>query len=286
MRHDFTVGASANRATTFLDNDQLRSLAPSIFAEDPHESRSDRYQYIPTIGIVEEMRAEGFFPVKVTCARVRAVADQTREGFQKHMIRFRRSEQGLAVGDVFPEVVLVNSHDGSSAYNLMAGLHRLVCSNGLVVCDSELSATRVTHKGHDVIEDVIEGSYRVLSQSNLALEKSQEWGLIELNPMEQQALAISAHHVRFADSEGVVATPIKVEQLLLPRRNEDRKNDLWTIFNRIQENAVKGGLSAYGAGSNGRRRRTTSKEVKGIDGNVSLNKALWLLADCLASARK
>lgn len=281
MQHNFTRGAVANKQTRFLSDDDLRTLAPSVFAESPHSARSERYSFIPTIAVVQAMRSEGFQPVKVTTSRVR---DNDKAGFEKHMIRFRRSEGTLHVGDVFPEVVLVNSHDGSTSYNLLAGLFRLACSNGLVVATDELAECRIRHKGN-VVEDVIESSYRVLQESNLALEKSQEWGLIELKPQEQQALAVAAHQVRFGDSEGTITTPIKPEQLLNPRRLDDDRNDLWTTFNRIQENAVMGGLRGVGIGSNGRRRRTTSKEVKAIDGNINLNKALWILADAMAKAK-
>jgi uncharacterized protein DUF932 len=44
------------------------------------------------------------------------------------MLRFRHEDvsQSLAVDDVIPEVVLINSHDGTSAYKLIAGLYRLM----------------------------------------------------------------------------------------------------------------------------------------------------------------
>ena len=283
MSHIFTAGARQNVATRFLSDDEIRRVAPSVFAEQPHSSRSDRYAYIPTSAVVAGLRAEGFEPVKVTTSRTR---DESKRGFEKHMIRFRRSDAGqVVVGDVFPEVVLVNSHDGSTSYNLMAGLFRLACSNGLVVPQEELTQTRIRHTGERIVDDVIEGSYRVLGESETAIETAKEWGMIELDPREQQALAIGAHHLRFADAAGNVETPIKADQFLNPRRLDDRKNDLWTVFNRVQENAIKGGLRGIGVGSNGRRRRTTTKEVKGIDGNVNLNKALWKMAEHLAGNR-
>ncbi|MGG6549144.1 UNVERIFIED_CONTAM: DUF945 domain-containing protein, partial [Prevotella sp. 15_C9] len=64
-------------------------------------------------------------------------------------------------------------------------------------------------------------------------------------------------------------------QLLRPRRFDDRESDLWSTFNRVQENLVKGGLD--GRTANGRRQRT--RPVQGIDQNVRLNRALWLLAE-------
>ena len=66
-------------------------------------------------------------------------------------------------------------------------------------------------------------------------------------------------------------------QLLRARRSEDRSSDLWTTFNRVQENTIKGGLS----GRNKQGRRTTTRAVNGIDQDVKLNRALWVLAQAL-----
>lgn len=280
--HNFTVGAPTNRATKFLSDDEIRRVAPSVFAESPHDVCSDRYTFIPTAAVLAGLRREGFQPVKVVTSRTR---DETKKGFEKHMIRFRREDTQVVVGDVFPEVVLVNSHDRSTSYNLMAGLFRLACSNGLVVPQEELAQTRIRHTGDHIVDDVIEGSYRVLSESTEAIETAQTWGMIELSQPEQQALAIGAHHLRFADAHGNVETPIRPEQFLTPRRMEDDKNDLWTVFNRVQENAIKGGLRGVTRNARGRLRRTSTREVKGIDGNVNLNKALWLVAQHIADNR-
>ena len=45
-----------------LSDDQIRRVAPSIFADAPHESRSERYSYIPTAAVLTELRKEGFLP--------------------------------------------------------------------------------------------------------------------------------------------------------------------------------------------------------------------------------
>lgn len=141
-----------------LSNDEIRALAPSAFAATAHESRSARYAYIPTSDVIDGLRENGFQPVfaKQGASRVPGKAD-----FTKHLLRFRY--QGAVtelreVGQTFPEIVLVNSHDGTSAYNIMAGMFRLVCLNGLVIADRTDGAFKVHHKG-DVVHQVIEGSY-------------------------------------------------------------------------------------------------------------------------------
>jgi hypothetical protein len=270
-------------STATLTDAQLRDAAPSIFADAAHQSRSDRYAYIPTARIVDAMRGEGFAPVKVNVARVR---EDDRRGFEKHMIRFRQVGGAMVnVGDVLPEVVLVNSHDGSTSYKLSAGLFRLVCLNGLIVNQGTIDEITIKHTGRNIVRDVIEGSHRVLEQSTRGVAVAHEWSQLQLTDGEQMALAIGAHHARFADSTGEIKVPIQPAQLLRPRRSDDRKSDLWTVFNRVQENAIRGGLHGVGQDAEGRRRTFTSREVKGIDGNLNLNKALWKMAEHLASLK-
>jgi hypothetical protein len=269
----------------FLSDDRLRELAPTVFAEGKHASRSDRYQYIPTMEIVKAMRNEGLAPVRVQVARVR---DDARNGFEKHLIRFRHVDAlPLTVGGgLHSEVQLVNSHDGTTSYKISAGLYRLVCNNGLTVASSSIDEVRVQHTGKNIIGEVIEGSYRVLKQSEIGANIAQQWAGVQLEAPEVTALAVGAHHLRFADAEGNITTPIEPQQLLRARRTDDQGADLWRVFNRIQENAIKGGL--HGVARNpqtGRRRNVTTKGVKSIDGDLQFNRALWKMAEHLAAAR-
>jgi hypothetical protein len=262
--------------------DELRKRAPSIFAAEAHESRSARYTYIPTIDVVRAMVREGFQPYS---ARQSNTRDRSRAEHTKHMVRFRRPDMNVTVGDVIPEIVLVNSHDGTSSYQIMSGMFRVRCLNGLVVQSGTLEDVRVHHKG-DVISNVIEGCYSIVEETTKALSAPADWSGITMGRDARMALAEAAHVLRFADSEGTVATPIKAEQLLIPRRRDDTESDLWTTFNVVQENTIRGGLSAMGRDSSGARRRSTSREVKGIDQDVRLNKALWTLSERMAEIMK
>jgi hypothetical protein len=277
----FTLGREA------LSDDQLRRMVPSAFATSAHESRSERFAVIPTSGIITALRREGFVPFSAKQARTR---DLSRQDFTKHMIRFRRADapmttQGLAIGATFPEVVLINANDGSSAYKLMAGLFRLVCLNGMVVSDGDRREVRVNHMG-DVRRQVIEGSYEVLEESQRSLAAAAEWARVPLSRDEQMVMAEAAHMVRFAEPDGTINSPIRPDQLLTTRRHADNGGDLWSTFNRVQENVIRGGLSAFARDDRGRRlRRVTTKEVQGIDGDVRLNRALWAIGERMAQLR-
>ena len=183
------------------------------------------------------------------------------------MLRLRRA--GQLTGHQVPEIILLNSHDGSSSYQMLPGLFRGVCTNGLV-CGQSFGEVRVPHKG-DVVEKVIEGAYEVLGIFDRVEEKRDAMQSLILSPPEQQVLAQAALAYRFGEDH----QPVTAAQVLSPRRYEDRSDDLWTVYQRVQENLMKGGLS--GRTAQGKRSRT--RAVNGIDGDVKLNRALWVMTE-------
>ncbi|WP_123002950.1 DUF932 domain-containing protein, partial [Escherichia coli] len=110
-----------------LTHEELMHYVPSIFGEDRHTSRSERYAYIPTITVLESLQREGFQPFFACQTRVR---DPGRRGYTKHMLRLRRD--GEINGQHVPEIILLNSHDGTSSYQMLPGYFRFVCQNGCV----------------------------------------------------------------------------------------------------------------------------------------------------------
>ena len=255
------------RSDSPLSDEQIHRVAPSIFAEAPHESRSQRYAYIPTATVLTELRKEGFQPFMVTQTRTR---HEDRRDYTKHMIRLRHASQINARGEA-NEIILLNSHDGTSSYQMLAGMFRFVCSNGLV-CGDTVADVRVPHKG-DVAGQVIEGAYQVLGGFERVKESRDLMRGITLDDGEAEVFARAALALKYDDPDK--PAPITESQILMPRRFEDRRPDLWSVFNRAQENLTKGGL--HGRAANGRRQQT--RPVQGIDSDIRLNRALWLLAD-------
>jgi hypothetical protein len=248
-----------------LTEDQLRRVAPSIFAEAPHGSRSDRYAYISTGSVLQGLRREGFEPFMVAQTRVR---DESRREYTKHLLRLRHRSQVLGLDS--NEIILVNSHDGSSAFTLLGGTYRLVCQNGMVCFRAEQDI-KIRHNG-DVGERVVSSAYDVLDGFTRVVEEREGMQALTLNQGEQSAFARAALELRFDTADK--PAPVTEAQVLSVRRLEDRPNDLWTVTNRVQEALVRGGIEARQ--SNGRRART--RAVQGIDHNVKLNGALWVLA--------
>jgi hypothetical protein len=257
---------TGTRSDRPLSDETIMRVAPSIFAESKHESRSERYTWIPTIQVLNGLRREGFQPFMVCQARVRR---SDRRAHTRHMIRLRHD--GEIAGREANEIILINSHDGSSSYQMLAGVFRFVCHNGMV-CGDTLSDLRVPHKG-DVVGRVIEGAFAVLDGFERIDAQREAMQSLALNEGEQGALARAALSLKYNTDDG--PAPITADQLLSPRRPEDDRADLWTTFNRVQENMIKGGLR--GRARTGRP--TTTRAVTGIDQTVKLNRALWVLAD-------
>lgn len=254
------------RSQNPLSNEDIRAVAPSIFAAEKHDSRSERYTYIPTIEVLEGLRREGFQPFMACQARCR---DERKREHTKHMLRLRRADQ-IVSGEA-NEIILLNSHDGTSSYQMLAGTFRFVCCNGMV-CGETLNDIRVPHKGN-IVDNVIEGAFRVVDDFELIDSQVDGMKSLALKAAEQEAFAHSALALKYDPEVG--AAPITEQQILEPKRCEDVGNDLWRTFNRVQERMLQGGLN--GRTANGRR--MTTRAVTGIDSDIKLNRALWVLAE-------
>jgi len=262
------------RADRPLTDEEIRHVAPSIFATDAHHSRSERYSFVPTVDVLAGLRKEGFQPFMVGQSRTR-VADK-RE-FTKHMIRLRHEGQINAAEA--NEIILINSHDGTSSYQMLSGMFRFVCMNGLV-CGDVSSDIRIRHKG-SIVDDVIEGAYTVVDTFAEIEAARDNMRAIELLPQEQTAFAEAALLTKYDPDPVTGGFPIQAAQLLRPRRWEDDARDLWSTFNRVQEAVVKGGIQSRTATN----RRTRTREIAGIDQNVKVNRALWTLAESMAALK-
>jgi len=266
----FASSTRVLRSELPLTEEQMRRTAPSIFAAGKHASRSERYTYIPTIDVLRGLKREGFEPFMVAQGFSRI---EGKTEYTKHLIRMRHAGQ-VSTKPEANEIVLINSHDGASSYQLLSGVLRLICCNGLVV-GSVAHDIRIAHKGN-IQHEVIEGAFRVLDDFEAVDASMDGMKSLELKPDEERAFATVALALRYGErSDGQLPAPITAEQLVEARRPEDLGHSLWTTFQRIHENAIRGGQP--GRSAQGRRVRT--REVASIDRGVSLNRALWVLAE-------
>ena len=258
------------RTDSPLSEDQMRAAAPLVFAEGKHASRSERYTYIPTIDVLRGLRKEGFEPFMVAQGQSRV---EGKAEFTNHMIRMRHAGKVQTKPEA-NEIILINSHDGASSYQMLDGMLRFVCCNGLVV-GKVVEDIRIPHKGN-IQGEVIEGAFRVLDQFETVEASAEGMKALTLQPEEETAFATAALALRFGErTDDQPPPPITAEQLIEARQPEDLGHSLWTIFQRSQENIMRGGQP--GRSVQGRRLHT--RPVGSIDRGVSLNRALWVLAE-------
>ena len=248
----------------------MRRAAPSIFAQGKHASRSERYTYIPTIDVLRGLKREGFEPFMVAQSKSRI---EGKTEFTKHLIRMRHVGQ-VTTRPEANEIILINSHDGASCYQLLAGAFRFICTNGLVV-GTVANDIRIPHRGN-IQGEVIEGAFRVLEDFEAVDASIEGMKVLELKPDVQRAMATAALALRYGErTEGQPPAPITAEQLIEARRPEDQGLSLWTSMNRLQENMQRGGQP----GRSVQGRRIQTRPIGSIDRSVSLNRALWILAE-------
>lgn len=251
-----------------LSDDELYTRAKAIFAPAPHGSRSDRFGYVPTIKVIDGLRKNGFNPVWAGACKTR---DKGKIGFEKHMVRFAADESRMLAGSV-PQLVMVNAHDGSASYSLHAGMFTLVCTNGCIFSEGQAQVVRVRHSG-DVVNNVIEGSFKVIEDADSALEEAAEWRGITMTESDRYGFGKMALYNRFGVNEetGEPDTNVTPDQIIMARRPGGDDPTLWNAFQNAQEWSIRGGLRSFNEKT---RRVSHTREIQGIDAVVEVNTKL------------
>jgi len=243
----------------------LRQYAPAAFAEAPEAERvSDRYSFLPTTDILEILQDEGWTAWKAQQVRARTWS----KDHAKHIIRLRHEDldmNSFGVGDSFPEMLLINAHNGLGGYILQGGLFRMVCSNGMVISESDFGKIHIRHIGFEP-EQVKEASRQLVMNTSRIADKIDVWQNTELTSRSRQDFFTDAAKIRFDNpDEGIIRAMSNV------RREADRGTDLWTTFNVAQENLIRGGFV------NSSTRRNV-RPITSIQKDVKFNSQLWDLA--------
>ena len=254
----------------FIDKTEIKKRANSIFTTTGSPSTSDKYAHISTEKIIDDMELLGWKVVDAKQVRARKSV-----GFQKHLVIFRNPEIVIdgADGDtVFPQILLTNSHDGKNAFTFTAGLFRMVCENGLVVCNQEFENLKIRHYGYD-FEELEKTINAMVEKLPLTVESMNRFKTTVLNSNQMLDFARRALNSRFTESELEHIT-IDLNDLLAPSREEDKGNDMWSVFNTVQEKLTHG-LFNYGYGSKNRKAR----KIKNFNKDMELNNKLYQLAN-------
>jgi hypothetical protein len=259
------------RSDTGFSLDQLREIAPSVFATEPADKVSSRYGFVPTVDVVEELSNRGLVPVFAGQTLSR---DQGNRYFAKHLLRFRPQYAPTVAGQSVPEVVLMNSHDGSSGFKLWLGLFRMVCCNGLIISDGIMGQVSVAHRSN-AAQIVGDQSIGFMGQLDHIENRVQRFMDRVLTPLEQNQLAETAAQIRWGNDR---PAGLDHTDLLIGRRFEDAGNSLWNTLNRIQENVIKGGVNL-----NRKNRRSSTRLLRSVSDDARVNSQLWEAADALVA---
>ena len=249
-----------------ISKEQVKQVAPSVFTKTGSSNVSEKYSHIPTERVMDDMSALGWNVVDA-----KEIKARKNQGFQKHMLVFANPEIVINGNDgdtVFPRILLTNSHDGKNAFTFKAGLFRLVCSNGLVIADEQFGEMKIRHMGYDfeALQDLIT---QMVEKLPLTVESMNKFKNKQLSQEQKQKFALEALGLRF-DTENKT---FNVSEFLTPTRKEDEGNDLWSVFNLVQEKLVNG-MVDYRAGSKQRKAR----RIKNFQQDVKLNSELYELA--------
>jgi hypothetical protein len=279
--------AEALDFATIIDN------CPAVLTETASPETSGKYGFVNTM---QAMQILGDFGYKPTQAVQRPSRKQSHKPFAMHMISFAHDDDlNNPYNETRPEVLLYNSHDGKSALKLYAGAFRFVCSNGIVAGDGFQSKLRHSSKTAGGFESLLRDTVTSLPLMMQRICKLQETELTD----DRGALefAYDAANLRWQmapqdigpeTKQGAYFTTDTIKGLFRSNRPADNGTSAWQIFNRIQENILRGGpdiLSITKAQKEtgqywGKQRK--AKAVSSLPETVRINRNLWDMADALA----
>ena len=266
----------------YMTKDQLKEVCPLAFADAPTNPKvSGKYLFVNTETIVDDLDKLGWKPVQAAQRRGRGKSTI----FSKHMVAFQNPDimiKGKDGDDSFPRIIMTNSHDGMQAFKFSVGIFRLVCSNGLVVADEQFSDFKIKHKGYsfEELRGVVNEAVADLPNKVEVLNDMKQR---ILSKEEKNKLALDAMLIR----AGIVPGSEKAKKfnydeetiidILDPKRDEDKGDDLWRVFNVIQEKITQGDFHAALTGAKVRKVR----KIKSFEKDLKVNKELFKLATAL-----
>lgn len=264
-------------SSEFLTNEQLKKICPMAFHQTPtNPNVSDKYIQASTIDVINDLAKLGWYPVQAKQCRNKKGSSGIRSfhivAFQNPNIKIVNvNDNGEEVVDTYPQIILTNSHDGFNSFKFMVGIFRLICSNGLV-CGEQMINMSIRHINYNfeelrtIVANAIEQVPNIVNTMN---------SMRTYIPTEEQKIDLALEVLRIR--KGLeLNNPLEVPQyviqdILTPVRKEDKKNDLWTIFNICQEKMIKGGFKA----ENNKQKLRKQKGITSIKKDLDFNQRLW-----------
>lgn len=272
-------------STDFLSMDDLRRMCPAAFKTEPtNPDVSQRYVQASTATVIEDLAKLGWYPTEAKQCRPKKGSKGIRSF---HMIALQNPDVKISkvvensdgtsteIVDSYPRIILTNSHDGFNSFKFMVGLYRVVCSNGLVVCSDEMVNMSIRHINYDfeALRKVVASAIEQVPQITCTMNTMKNTTLTEANKKEL-ATAVVKVRKEMDDNQQIELDEATIMDILMPVREEDKGDDLWTVFNVCQEKLIKGGFQATGKNDKVRKQR----KITSIKKDVEYNQRLWEIA--------
>lgn len=266
-----------NLSEKFLSTEELMARCPHAFKDEPtNPNVSGKYVQANTMTVINDLAKLGWYPVDAKQCKAKKNSSGVRSF---HMIALQNPDikimknnaDGTQTVDAYPRIIMTNSHDGFNSFKFMLGLFRLVCSNGLVVCDDQMVNMSIRHINYtfDELRRIVATAIEQVPDIVNTMNKMRT---IELSNDNKKELAKEMFKIRknLDENDNVEVSDEVLEDILTPVREEDNKNDLWTVFNICQEKMIKGGFSANTKNNKLRKQRGITSIKKDMDYNQKL----------------
>jgi hypothetical protein len=265
-----------------LTIDRMLQYAPTIGAVVPHHECSARYRQTSTLDTINTLAALGY---GVTSVQTTHPRKKDKIGFQKHLLRF--APLSYSPGLDRTEIISINSHDRTTADELMLGIFRMACANGIIAGRS-FESEKIFHTG--AAQSKLDAAIQNITRRFGELESvADSWKSIELESGEYSEFVDRAMQLRLGaresdDKTAPGAWSVNTNQFSA-QRESDMGRDLWSAFNRVQERVTRGGFTVGTVRPDGRIAHRRARAAGAIDSTIHLNRGVWDIAESFA-ARK
>lgn len=234
----------------------LRERVPAIFTKTPSPKVSDRYSFADSEYYLQKFIHADWF--------IHSARQVSKSEYAPHQVILRNNDIAT-VGDLLPQLIFTNSHNGIKKMTMDTGIYRLVCSNGLVVPTSITQSLSIKHLdlGDSTTDTIVNSFYEKVPiiMNNIDRMRNKILTNDEIDNFTYNALQI-----RFTNAVG-----ININDVVKPSRIEDYSDDLWTVFNVVQEKLIRGGIQLPS------KRR--SRPINNFVNDNNINTKLWELAE-------
>lgn len=261
----------------------LKTAAPAVFRtkeEGAAPGASKHYKFITTLDIINDMSKLGWEVFTASQRNSKKAPDTT-----KHMVVFRSKQYGQ-VGNHIPEILLINSHNRTSSFTFHVGLFRSISNTRLIINNETFANLNLRHMGYS-FESIQNTINHITDSMPIIFNTINQFMGVNLSDEQQTKFALLSFSIRYPEYVDEKTNEVNMTkiiehlnpaELLLANRDADKNNDLWHVFNRIQENLIGGNFGKTSAETKTRQPRA----IVELGSNIKINKGLWSLAETFA----